>query len=87
MIAILIVYGLWTVIGSALICIPVPYFWDPTIRGGHCMNKLAFWFSNAALNICTDIMILAIPVPVLKDLQLPKKQKVGLMLIFSIGAL
>jgi hypothetical protein len=88
MIGVLIVYGCWTVIGSAFMCVPVAKFWDITGTGkGHCMNKLAFWFSNAALNITTDIMIFAIPMPLLKQLQLPKKQKIGLMFVFGFGAL
>jgi hypothetical protein len=89
MIGILVVYGFWTVIGSALMCIPVQKFWDIYMpeNEGYCMNKLQFWFSNAALNIITDCMIFAIPMPLLKQLQLPKKQKIGLMFVFGFGAL
>lgn len=86
MVGVLIIYGLWTVIGSALMCMPVAFFWDTTLHG-KCMNKLAFWFSNAALNITTDIMIFSIPMPLLKQLQLPRKQKIGLMFVFGFGAL
>ncbi|KAH8594916.1 hypothetical protein B0O99DRAFT_166811 [Bisporella sp. PMI_857] len=85
MLGILVVYGLWTVIGSACMCMPVSHFWDLSPKGS-CMNKLAFWFSNAALNITTDIMIFAIPMPLLKQLQLPKRQKIGLMFVFGFGA-
>jgi len=86
MVGVLIVYGMWTVIGSALMCIPVSHFWDLSLNG-KCMNRLAFWFSNAALNIATDIMIFSIPMPLLKQLQLPKRQKIGLMFVFGFGAL
>jgi len=65
---------------------PVNYFWDLSIKG-KCMNKLAFWFSNSALNITTDLMIFAIPMPLLRQLQLPKKQKIGLMFVFGFGVL
>jgi len=49
--------------------------------------ELAFWFSNATLNIVTDIMIFAIPMPLLRQLLLPKKQKIGLMIVFGFDAL
>jgi len=83
----LFVYGCWTVLGSTFMCIPVAYFWDQSIKGGHCMNKAGFWFSNAALNITTDILIFSIPMPLLRQLQLPARQKIGLMFVFGFGAL
>ncbi len=85
-IGILIVYGTWTVFGSFFMCLPVAYFWDKSIDG-HCMNQLAFWFSNAALNIVTDLMVFAFPMPLLKALQLPRNQKIGIMIIFAAGGL
>jgi hypothetical protein len=86
MIGILIVYGIWTIFGSFFMCLPVAYFWDKTIDG-HCMNQLAFWFSNSALNITTDILVFAFPMPLLHALQLPRNQKIGLMIIFAFGGL
>jgi len=86
MIGILVVYGCWAVLGSTFMCVPVSNFWNTGISV-QCMDKLAFWFSNAALNIVTDIMIFSIPMPLLKQLQLPKKQKIGLMFVFGFGAL
>jgi hypothetical protein len=86
MIGVLAVYGCWAVLGSTFMCVPVSNFWNTGISK-QCMNKLAFWFSNAALNIATDIMIFSIPMPLLKQLQLPKKQKIGLMFVFGFGAL
>ncbi|KAJ5042794.1 uncharacterized protein L3040_004187 [Drepanopeziza brunnea f. sp. 'multigermtubi'] len=85
MIGILSVYGLWAVFGSTFMCLPVSNFWNTGISVG-CMEKTAFWFSNAALNIATDILIFSIPMPLLKQLQLPKKQKIGLMFVFGFGA-
>jgi hypothetical protein len=39
------------------------------------------------LNITTYIMIFAIPMPLLGQLQLPQRQKIGLMFVFGFGAL
>ena len=73
--------------GTIFICTPVAYFWDRTIAKGHCVNLLAFWFSNASFNIVTDLMICVLPVPVLRSLQLPRKQKVMLIAVFVVGGL
>ncbi|KAG4439581.1 hypothetical protein IFR05_004929 [Cadophora sp. M221] len=75
-------YGLETVITAILTCIPVASFW---LGGGKCMNRKFIWFFNAALNILTDIIILALPMPVLSSLRLPMKQKIGLMFVFALG--
>jgi hypothetical protein len=75
------------VIGSIFSCTPVPFFWDKGIHGGQCINLMAFWFSNASFNIISDIAIIILPIPVLKTLNLPKKQKYGLILVFIMGGL
>ncbi|KAJ0314948.1 hypothetical protein COL5a_012153 [Colletotrichum fioriniae] len=85
MLAVLAVYGAWTVFGSIFMCVPVQAFWgDGT---GKCMNRLAFWFSNAALNIVSDIVICCIPIPLIKSLQISKKQKIALIMVFAVGGL
>ena len=80
-------YGLAAVLVSLLACMPVAYFWDKSIEGGHCINLLAFWYSNAAFNIITDIVVVAIPLSVLRSLLLPKRQKYGLLFVFALGGL
>ncbi|ORY58184.1 uncharacterized protein BCR38DRAFT_527720 [Pseudomassariella vexata] len=82
-IGVLAVYGCWTVLGSTFMCIPVKFFWGE--GEGTCMNRLAFWFSNAALNIASDLFIFGIPLPLLQKLQIPKTQKIILMVIFAFG--
>lgn len=81
---VLTLYGCWSVLGSIFMCIPIKYFWG--IGEGKCMNKLIFWFTNAALNITTDIVIFAFPMPLIKTLQVARKQKIALTVLFACGA-
>ncbi|CAK7228492.1 hypothetical protein SBRCBS47491_006921 [Sporothrix bragantina] len=78
------IYGCWAFFGSVFMCVPVPFFWGE--GEGHCLNKLAFWFSNASINIATDIAIIVLPMPLIKGLQIPLRQKVILMFIFAFGS-
>ena len=87
MLCLIAAYGAAMQFGSIFICTPVAYFWDRTIANGHCVNLLAFWFSNASFNIVTDLMICVLPVPVLSSLQLPRKQKFVLIAVFIVGGL
>lgn len=85
-IAFVSVYGIWCVVSAFLNCVPVAKFWNPSIPG-YCLSKPALWFSNAAVHIATDLAILAIPLPALSALELPKRQKIALFAIFALGGL
>jgi hypothetical protein len=74
-------------IGSVFSCTPVSFFWGKDIHGGHCINLMAFWFFQASFNIISDIAIIILPIPVLNTLNLPKKQKYGLIFVFIMGGL
>ena len=39
------------------------------------------------MNIATDIAIGLLPLPMLKQLHLPKRQRIALMIIFGLGGL
>ncbi|KAG4435113.1 hypothetical protein IFR05_009400 [Cadophora sp. M221] len=69
---------------NAMICMPVASFWDPTIQG-KCIPFLPIWYTYAVVNIITDFSIFILPLPALKSLQLPKKQKIILFVIFGLG--
>lgn len=86
LIAFLAVYGTWTVLSAWANCVPLAKFWDPSVPG-FCFDKKALWFSNSAIHILTDLLILIYPMPVLKSLQLPRKQKFALMGVFALGGL
>ncbi|PGH33738.1 hypothetical protein GX50_03478 [[Emmonsia] crescens] len=77
-------YGLWVVLASFLTCIPVKKFWDDTAEGS-CMNRDALWLSTAIVHIITDVILLAMPMPILIRLNLPKRQRVALVLVFALG--
>lgn len=49
------------------------------------LTDLMSRFANTILNIVTDIATTVLPLPVLRSLQLPKRQKILLMLVFGLG--
>ncbi|KAG9235687.1 hypothetical protein BJ875DRAFT_458489 [Amylocarpus encephaloides] len=48
-----------------------------------CLNSCGLW--QAVLNIVTDFLSVAIPIPMIVSLKLPTKQKIALFGIFSTG--
>lgn len=69
-----------------LVCNPVATFWDTSVKG-QCLDQLAIWYVMAAINLITDFIIFSLPLPVIKSLQLPRRQKVMLMGVFCLGFL
>lgn len=86
LIGFLAIYGTWTIISAWANCVPLKKFWDPSVPG-FCFNKEALWFSNSAIHILTDLLILIYPMPVIRSLQLPSRQKFALMGVFALGGL
>ncbi|EXL99699.1 hypothetical protein NOF04DRAFT_5293 [Fusarium oxysporum II5] len=69
---------------NTFMCVPIASFWDVTIKGTCILNKSSFYVS-AAGNILTDILIMALPIPVLRSLKLGRRQKWILMSVFCLG--
>ncbi len=80
------VYGVWLFFSSIFFCVPVEAFWDESITG-YCLPHSLIWFLNANINIATDLSIFLLPIPVIKTLLLPKRQKFGLYIVFGLGFL
>lgn len=83
----LIASGLWMVMSGFVFCIPVSDFWsvNRTNRTQNCLPEGPVWFSNAAIQILTDIIILLLPMPLLSSLHLPRNQKAGIIVVFCVG--
>lgn len=83
----LVIVGLWMVISGFVFCVPISTFWslDATLTKAHCLPKGPVWFTNAGLQIFTDIIILVLPMPIVSKLHLPRRQRAGIMVIFGVG--
>ncbi|KAL0256058.1 hypothetical protein SLS55_008447 [Diplodia seriata] len=81
----IILYTLEAIVLSIFTCTPVNRFWNRTLAGT-CVDTKGLWFAHAAINIFSDTVIIVLPMPVFKGLNLPTKQKIALMAIFALGA-
>ena len=71
-------------------CKPISAFWDKTLLknpANHCFKAKAFWFSYSVINIVSDVLILLLPISEVIKLQLPRREKVALCGVFSLGIL
>ncbi|KAE8331904.1 hypothetical protein BDV39DRAFT_200560 [Aspergillus sergii] len=65
-------------------CRPIAMQWDPDLSG-KCIDTLKSYYALAGTSLGFDIVIIALPLPVLWKLQLGKRQKVALCCVFAIG--
>ncbi|KAL9035102.1 MAG: hypothetical protein Q9214_006742, partial [Letrouitia sp. 1 TL-2023] len=79
-----VTYGFASIAATIFQCQPVRRAFDHTIPG-HCLDVTAFWYSNASANVLGDLMIFALPWPLIYRLQLPPREKYILCLIFGLG--
>lgn len=67
-------------------CRPVSAaIWFPADGNARCFSIVTIYLSSAPVNLITDIVIFFLPVPILTKLHLPQRQKIILIITFSIG--
>ncbi|OJJ34696.1 hypothetical protein ASPWEDRAFT_112184 [Aspergillus wentii DTO 134E9] len=65
-------------------CNPIRKAWSPTTLGS-CVEINVFYMANAALNICTDVITYALPMKVIMQLDISRRQKIGILIILCFG--
>lgn len=87
MLAFMSLFGIWTLISAFIVCHPLEFTWNKTIPDGHCTDSFPILYTNAGINIATDIVITLLPLRILSRLTLTPAQKRGLMAVFALGIL
>lgn len=67
-------------------CTPIASGWDHTIPGGYCVNYGLLVLVSGVFNVVTDLVILAMPIPLVLRLQISKQKKYLLIFTFAIGS-
>ncbi|KAL5044612.1 hypothetical protein BDW71DRAFT_98714 [Aspergillus fruticulosus] len=78
-------YSIASVLANVFSCNPVAKSWDMRIEHGSCMDRPTFYFWNAGLGIFTDFATVLAPVPWLRRLQMPTRQKIAVGGILATG--
>ena len=87
----LIVYLFITFIGIELFtilqCTPIQALWDLNVlrSGGSCLDVRPIYLFNGISNIFSDIVLMAIIVPVILRINMSRRQRIVLLSIISLG--
>jgi hypothetical protein len=68
-------------------CNPMEKYWDITITTGSCINQYAVFLFSASMNIATDAVILVLPIFMLWNVHIPRRQKCGVVFMLMTGGL
>ncbi|KAM3422665.1 hypothetical protein BST61_g153 [Cercospora zeina] len=66
-------------------CKTVDMSWSFTINHGKCLDKDAVYLVHAGLNTGTTLLLFVIPVAIILQLEVSKKQKIGIAAMLSMG--
>ncbi|KAL3711675.1 hypothetical protein TMatcc_000366 [Talaromyces marneffei ATCC 18224] len=83
----MVIVWAWSVsviLETFLLCRPLAYNWDITIPGT-CGDRNATYVVAGTLNLITDLIVMALPVPHIWKLQLNVAKKLALSCLFCLG--
>ncbi|KAI3322932.1 hypothetical protein HD806DRAFT_499695 [Xylariaceae sp. AK1471] len=70
-----------------LSCFPYQRIWDKTVPGSQCLDFKVTPLAGASINVILDLITLILPQKTIWSLQLTRKKKIGVSLVFAIGIL
>ena len=85
--AFVIVTAIASVTASIFQCTPIHKAWDTAAIRGSCININALFLASAGLDVFQDALIYVLPFKMLYELQIPKRQKIALTMVFAVGGL
>lgn len=82
------IYALVYAMISMFGCQPINASWDLAAQAtGKCVDKFGFFLAASVANVIMDIVILLLPLRIVVPLQIPRRQKISLLFLFTTGGL
>ncbi|KAK0707806.1 hypothetical protein B0H67DRAFT_686033 [Lasiosphaeris hirsuta] len=80
------IWGTWTVFSSIFRCWPIYAFWHHEATENMCFPRIK-WTVDNGIHITLDFIIFVLPLPVIRSMTLPVRQKLWLYFVFALGFL
>ncbi|KAK3349735.1 hypothetical protein B0T25DRAFT_248534 [Lasiosphaeria hispida] len=80
------IWGTWTLFSSIFFCWPIRAFWHTDMTEKTCLPRAKF-FVEIWLHFALDFIIFLLPIPVIRSMTLPARQKLWLYFVFALGFL
>jgi hypothetical protein len=77
-----------TTVTSSLLCRPLKAYWDPRYLGEQkCFDEVAIYVAFSGIDVALDTIIYLIPLPIVVQLKMPRRQKMIVGAVFGLGTL
>lgn len=73
-------------LATAFPCQPLAAAWNPLLPAS-CINRPATYKATAITGLLADFWLILLPIPTVIRLQMPWRQKAGLVAMFGVGTL
>ncbi|CAK7265054.1 hypothetical protein SEPCBS57363_001386 [Sporothrix epigloea] len=77
--------GVASVPATIFECIPVVGAWTLMGNDARCYTFVDFLYASTAINVTTDLILCIAPIPLFWRLQLPRRQKIMISVLFFLG--
>lgn len=77
-------YAAFCLGSSIFTCVPIAKYWHAALPGG-CLNRSNLHYGIAGVNIFNDFILLCIPYPFLRRLNITRRAKYILIGVFACG--
>ena len=67
-------------------CTPREKIWNPTVPG-HCVSTIPTYVFTGSFNVASDFLMLLVPLSLVLKLQMERKKKILVTLVFLTGLL
>ena len=80
-------WGIGATLAKIFQCSPIEKSWDPSVpeNVGKCTHLKAVFYSSASVALLTDVSLLLLPIPLVKKMHRPLKDKILLYFVFGMG--
>ncbi|KAJ4393062.1 hypothetical protein N0V93_002269 [Gnomoniopsis smithogilvyi] len=75
------------IILTILSCQPIAYFWDRDIPNGKCLDVSALAYANSGFAVAQDALLIMLPIFMLWGLNMSRKKKVFIGMMFAVGSI
>ncbi|KAL4971925.1 hypothetical protein BDW66DRAFT_155210 [Aspergillus desertorum] len=85
--AITSLWALGSFLAQVFSCKPISYYWNQWDgeHVGKCSSHNALLLAHSIINIFLDVLVIALPMPVLVRLHMSVEKRVGMCLMFAVG--
>lgn len=80
-------YGFSFAVTSLAACRPFAFNWDKTIKDGSCIDTSTFYVAQTVIGVILDVVVVALPMPMLWGLRMRVQKKIVLTGLFGMGIL